>query len=103
MSTKQQGECRYFVTYSGVKLPLKLSNELAPDAINNRNTYFCGYFDMQGRMTGFQKMVYNEVELEHRYQFYDNGALKRAEIIDAEGEATVLMFAPSGQPEQILD
>lgn len=92
MEAEQQGECRYFATYSGVRLPLKLTQELEADAIVNRNTFFRGYFDAQDRLTGFQKVVYGEIEMEHRYAYTPNGALYQAEIIDAEGERTLLNF-----------
>ncbi len=92
MTEPFHGECRYFVTYSGVRLPLKLSQPLAESDLGNRNTYFRAWFDDQGRITGLQKMVYGEVELEHRYEYRDSGALWRAEIIDADGEVTVLRF-----------
>ena len=87
-----QGECRYFVTYSGIKLPLKLSQPLEASALSNRNTFFRAWFDAQERMTGFQKMMYGEVELEHRYDYYDSGALKRAEIIGTDDEITVIDY-----------
>ncbi len=87
-----QGTCRYFSTYTGVKLPIKLSQELEEGAIENRNTFFRGYFDSEGRMTGFQKIVYGEVEMQHSYEFDENGLLKQAEIINADGEATLMHF-----------
>jgi len=31
MNPEQQTECRYFVSYSGIKLPLKLVNEITED------------------------------------------------------------------------
>jgi hypothetical protein len=96
MCKELQGKCRYFVTYSGVKLPLKLSQPLDEEALSNRNTFFRAYFDDLGRMTGLQKLVYSEVELEHHYAYYDNGTLKQAEVIDAEGEATMLHFDEAG-------
>jgi hypothetical protein len=48
-----------------------------------------GYFDGQNRLTCLRKMVYGEIEIEmeHRYLYHDNGALKRAEIIDADGKS----------------
>lgn len=91
------GTCRYFVTYSGIKLPLKLSQPLDEGSLSNRNTYFRAYFDEQDRMTGFQKMVYGEVELQHAYQFHPNGSLKSAEITDMEDETTVLNFSEVGE------
>jgi len=100
MNDELQGECRFFVTYSGVKLPLKLSQPLEEDALNNRNTFFRGYFDAHDRISGLQKMVYGEIELEHRYEYYDNGILKQAEVIDAEGEVTTLHFDESGMQKK---
>jgi hypothetical protein len=85
--------CRHFVTYTGVRLPFKLVNPLADSEIQNRNTYFRGYYDAQDRLTGFDKIVYGEVELAHRYEYHADGALKQAEITDLDGEVTVLAFA----------
>lgn len=84
--------CRYFTTYSGVKLPFKLVSELEEDEIRNRNTFFQGYFDTDGVLLGFQKMVYGEVELEHKYTYDADGKLKQAEITDADGEVSNLSF-----------
>ena len=90
------GTCRYFLTYTGIKLPLTLLNELEPDQMGNRITFFRGYHDGQGRLAGLQKMVYGEVEMEHRYQYDESGTLRRAEITDIEGEVTVLEFDEQG-------
>ncbi len=69
-------ECRYFISYSGVKLPLKLVTPLTEAELQNRNTFFRGYFDAQERLLLCQKMVYADIELQHRYQYYPNGILK---------------------------
>jgi hypothetical protein len=37
--TQRMGTSRYFVSYSGIKLPLKLVNEITETSLNNRNTY----------------------------------------------------------------
>lgn len=92
MTEQFQGECRYFVTYSGIRLPLKLSQPLDAAALGNRNTYFRAWFDGQERMTGLQKIVYGEVEMEHCYEYHDNGALRCARITNTDGEMTVLEF-----------
>lgn len=84
---------RYFISYSGVKLPLKLVNPLTAEELQNRNTFFRAYFDAQEKLILCQKMVYGEIELEHRYHYHDNGTLSQAEITDADGELTVLDFA----------
>ena len=82
--------CRYFTTYSGVKLPFKLVSELGEHEIRNRNTFFRGYFTADGGVLGFQKMVYGEVELEHKYTYGEAGAFQRAEITDADGETSIV-------------
>ncbi|MDO9424158.1 MAG: DUF6156 family protein [Methylobacter sp.] len=82
MNPEQQTECRYFVSYSGIKLPLKLVNEITETSLNNRNTYYRGYFDVQNRMLLCQKVVYGEVESEHQYQYYECGVLKSAQITE---------------------
>ncbi|MGR8936066.1 MAG: DUF6156 family protein [Gammaproteobacteria bacterium] len=88
------GECRYFISYSGVKLPLKLVNPLTD--IDNRNTYFRGYYDNNGQLVLCQKVVYGEIELQHRYRYHPSGALQQAEITDADGEVNVLQFDSEG-------
>jgi hypothetical protein len=90
--------CRFFVSYSGVKLPLNLVNPIAADALTNRNTFIRAYFDEAGVLTGFDKIVYGEVELAHRYQYDDNGVLRRAEIVMADEDAVILQFNADGTP-----
>lgn len=81
---------RYFATYSGVKLPIKLSQPLEESAILNRNTYFIAYYDNTERMIGFQKMVYGEIEMQHYYSYDGSGKLFQAEITNADQEVTVI-------------
>ncbi len=98
MTQNIPGQCRHFLTYSGVQLPLKLLTPLEPEQIQNRNTFFQGYFDEQDRLIGLQKIVYGEVEFEHRYAYDDHGVLRGAVITDADGEITVLNFDETGKP-----
>jgi YD repeat-containing protein len=97
MTNAIPGRCRYFLTYSGVTLPLKLMTELEPAQLENRNTYFRGYFDGEDRLIGLQKLVYGEVEMEHRYAYHANGALRSVEIIDADGERNSMRFDEYGE------
>lgn len=96
MIPEQQTECRYFVSYSGIKLPLKLVNEITKTGLNNRNTYYRGYFDIQNRMLLCQKVVYGEVESEHQYQYHESGALKHAQITE-DDEVRDIYFNESGE------
>jgi YD repeat-containing protein len=89
---------RYYVSYSGVKLPLKLVNELQDSDRDNRNTYFRGVYDAEQRLVRCEKLVYGELELLHVYSYDDNGVLQEAEITDADGEITLLSFDDQGNP-----
>lgn len=84
------GDCRYFVSYSGVKLPLNLVQPLDPNGLNNRNTYFRAWYNTQGQLVTCQKIVYGEIEMEHRYEYDADGRLASARITDVEGEVTEL-------------
>ncbi len=87
---------RYFVTYSGVKLPFNLTGELGEHEVKNRNTYFKGYFDAAGRLTGFDKLAYGDIELQHRYAYHLTGKLSSAELTDIDGETTMMVFSEGG-------
>ena len=96
MSEEAFRDCRFFVSYSGVKLPFNLVNPITADALSNRNTFIRAYFDGAGVLKGFDKVVYGEVELAHRYEYHGNGAMRRAEITMLDEDATVLQFDETG-------
>lgn len=92
MTENVDRECRFFVSYSGVKLPFNLVNPIPADGLSHRNTFIRAYFDKAGMLSGFDKVVYGEVELSHRYEYHDNGALKHAEIVMLDEEPAELIF-----------
>lgn len=96
MTHEQSTLCRYFVSYSGVKLPLKLVNEITAEALQNRNTYYRGYFDAQEKMLCCQKVVYGEVESQHSYEYDENGVLRHAQISEDDEEQQIY-FNQSGE------
>lgn len=71
---------RYFLSYRGMRLPLTLVEELAPQALQHRNTYFRAAFDEQGRLSWLEKRVYGEVEMRHDYRWHADGRLAGATI-----------------------
>jgi len=75
--------CRYFLSYSGVRLPLRLVGPLAESELSNRNTYIRAQYDDADRLIACEKLVYGEVELTHRYRYryHANGVLQSAEIV----------------------
>jgi hypothetical protein len=88
---------QHFLSYSGVSLPLQLVSPLERGETENRNTFFGVRLDHAGRAALIHKIVYGEVELEHRYGYHDNGALQWAEIVDDDDEVQRLEFDRAGQ------
>jgi hypothetical protein len=96
MKSESATNVRYYVSYSGAKLPLKLVNEITEASLNNRNTYYRGYFDADDRMLLCQKVVYGEVESEHQYQYDDSGVLAHAQITE-DDEVRDIYFNAQGE------
>lgn len=88
---------RYFVSYSGVKLPFKLVTELTEAEIHNRNTFFRADYAENGALLGFDKVVYGEISMSHRYDYYPSGALKQAEIINHDEDDTKHLDFPNSE------
>ena len=83
---------RYFTSYSGVRLPLRLVGELAVEDMRNRNTFYRGGFAADGRLLRCEKMVYGEIEVCHEYRYHADGRLAQALIHDANGEVECLDY-----------
>ncbi len=81
----------YFLTYSGVGLPLRLVGQLEENELGHRNTYIRAHYDSEDRLIQCEKLVYGEVELTHRYLYAADGALRRAEIT-IDDECSVMEF-----------
>jgi len=90
--TETAQTCRYFTSYSGVKLPLKLVGELDEADMRNRNTYFRGRFNATDQLIACEKIVYGESEFRHDYRYHPDGRLARAEIDDGSGEPSVIDY-----------
>lgn len=92
---------KYYLTYTGVKLPLTLLEELEPDQRDNRNTYFVGIYDDDGRIVEIKKLVYGELEMGHQYFYDESGRLNRAILTDIDGEETTLEIAEDGTAVEV--
>lgn len=88
---------KYFLSYSGVKLPLNLVSPIAAEELQNRNTFFRAAYDDADRLVRCEKIVYGEVELRHDYEYDPEGALSRA-LIEMGGEETEIHFDGDGRP-----
>lgn len=84
--------CRHYVSYTGVSLPLKLITPLENEDLDRRITYFRGYYNDQDQLMAVEKVVYGEIEFEHRYQYHPDGRLKSAELLEVDEEPRVMQF-----------
>ncbi|WP_455220756.1 DUF6156 family protein [Kaarinaea lacus] len=84
--------CRHYVSYTGISLPLKLITPLEDEDLDRRITYFRGYYNDQDQLIAVEKVVYGEIEFEHRYQYHPDGRLKSAELIEADEAPRVMEF-----------
>jgi hypothetical protein len=91
------GTWRYFLSYSGVKLPLSFINPIEETELRHRNTYFRACFDAAERMIACEKLVYGEVTLAHAYSYRADGSLEQAEIT-IDDETTLITFDDAGRP-----
>jgi len=96
MSGVETDECRYFVSHGRVDLPPILVGATDAAAFSHRNTFIRAHFDRAGVLKGFDKVVYGEVELAHRYDYHDNGVIRRAEISGFDEEAVAPRFDEAG-------
>ena len=96
MTKNDDWQCRFFATYSSVRVPPLLVGVIEQEALSNRNTFIRGYFDAAGVLRGFDKVVYGEVELSHRYHYHANGGLCRAEIAMSDEAPVTLVFDEAG-------
>lgn len=87
---------RHFTSYSGTVLPLRLVGPLDSLEMDHRNTFISAYFDETGHLLGFEKWVYGEVHLIHRYGYHDGGTLSWAEIAIPGDECTKVWFDVDG-------
>jgi len=92
MENKQSLQCRHFVSYTGVKLPLKLITPLDAESVDKRITYFRGYYNQQDQLIAVEKVVYGEIEFEHHYQYHADGRLQSAELRETDEAPRVLEF-----------
>jgi len=87
----------FFTSYTGLKLPLRLIGPLDPDNMDNRNTFLRAYFDETDRLIGFDKLVYGDIHMSHRYVYHPSGALKQAQIIVPGDDLSDIWFDEQGQ------
>ncbi len=92
MDNKRNMNCRHYVSYTGVGLPLKLITPIEGEVLDGRISYFSGYFDDKEQLRIVEKVVYGEVEFEHHYSYYDDGRIKTAELIEPDEEPRVMAF-----------
>jgi hypothetical protein len=73
-----------------VAMPLPIAYRPA-DRLWARPSFNCSVTNFAGPTT------YGEIEMEHRYEYHENGVLRRATVTDVDEEVTVLSFDSEGR------
>ena len=93
MSEQANLNCKNFVSYSGVALPLNLVTPIEGETLEGRITYFRGYYDDDDMLVKVEKVVYGEIEFEHEYEYYSDGRIKTVKLFEPdEDEPRVMEF-----------
>ncbi|MEN3111961.1 DUF6156 family protein [Uliginosibacterium paludis] len=82
---------RYFLSYSGVSLPLRLVEEIPEAALRNRNTWFRADYDEAGRLCRIEKCVYGETEMTHEYLYDTAGRMVEARVMTGDEDETQIL------------
>lgn len=83
-------EHRYYLSCRGVDPPSIMVGPIGDDA-------FRAYFDRAGVLRGFDKIVYGEVELSHRYHDHADGRIRRADIAVPDEDPGTVEFDEGGR------
>ncbi|WP_230970098.1 DUF6156 family protein [Nitrogeniibacter aestuarii] len=94
---------QFYLSYTGVALPLRMVSPIDQAATENRNTWFGVCVDDAGRITLIHKRVYGELELSHRYEYDEAGRLSLAEIVNVDNEGRRLSFDTAGRVLQEVE
>ncbi len=95
--TAQWPDQRFFVSYTGVKLPFTLVNPIAADALSNRNTFIRAYFDARACCAASTRWSMARSNFP-TLCYHDNGALRHAAIVMLDEEPAELAFDAAGIP-----
>jgi len=88
---------KFYLSYSGTGLPLKLVSPIEARDIENRNTFFGEVLDDQDRTVCIHKVVYGEVEMSHNYGYDEAGRMRWAEIQTLDDDLQRLEFDDQGK------
>ena len=77
-------------------LAAALLGAIDPAEFTHRNTYIRAYCAPAGVLKRFNKVVYGEVELTHRYEYRKNGVITKAEISGVDEESVSLCYDEAG-------
>lgn len=90
----------YYASFAGFGLPLNLSQKIEKEmAETGTAAYYRAEFDSGKKLVRVAKIYRGDLLFEHRYLYYPNGKLMRAEIRSNDGEFKVHEFDASGNPK----
>ena len=89
---------KYYRTFSGYSLPLKLIEPFTKEeALCSGSAYYIGHFDQNNMLIKIEKMHKGKLLFTHVYGYYPNGSIKRLENTPAEGKTVIKEYDERGK------
>lgn len=90
-------ETKYFATFSGYNIPLKLTEEIPKELALKRDAYYVGFYDEDQRLTCVEKYLDGALFFRHSYFYREDGSLRESKTVNSEGIETVSYFDENGR------
>jgi hypothetical protein len=94
---QEHSDQKYFGTFVGYDLPLKLRENLFRTEAEERGTYYIAHYDSVGRLEEVRKVHTGATFFVHKYTYDAQGILVEARITNKAGEVSILKRGPDGK------
>lgn len=86
---EMKSSVKYFRSFAGYSIPLRLVDEILKEEADELAAYLVAEYDLDGKITAVVKMLSKRQSFKHRYDYFDNGNLRRVRILREDGKVTV--------------
>lgn len=97
MDNERQVEIRYYGTFSGYNIPLKLSEELTQPEALRRKSYYVGFYNETQSLFRVEKYLNGSLFFQHNYFYHENGSIRENRIVNSDGITTTNHFDAKGK------
>lgn len=88
---------KYFSTFSGYNIPLRLSGEVSKEVALKKEAYYIGFYDEAHRLFRVEKYLRGELFFRQNYFYREDGSLEECHGVNHEGVEVTNRFDETGQ------